>query len=292
VEDVPARKRRTARRGIDLIKTNGTLARRHVGKKEGKNETGHSPPFPTWFLSIFSERYVRYRKTRYQTNKTFACVNNKENKEKIKRSLSYKKMNSSLTPPVLKPSSLYKEEAKRDATRIRIYNGVLQQIYNKIKAVSRIPGNEKALWYVVPEFLPGVPRFDIGDAILYIVWNLRNAGYFVEYTHPNLLYITWKAHDEKYRETESPWSQVLQSVVTNKSLPEEKYVRPHIVEQPRQIEVKTIDVQKRKTALKKTEEYKPTLTIDAKPNVYSTLYTEPQTTKLPGQLTEKHVSFV
>ena len=47
-------------------------------------------------------------------------------------------------PPMLVPSSLYKEEAKRDSTRIRIYNMVLQQIYNKVKAVARVPGNEKS----------------------------------------------------------------------------------------------------------------------------------------------------
>ncbi len=103
----------------------------------------------------------------------------------------------SLVPPILNPSSLYTEEAKRDATRIRIYNSVLQTIYNKIKAISRIPGNEKSLLYVVPEFIPGTPRFDIGDAILYIVWNLRNVGFSVAYTHPNLLYISWRSHDEK-----------------------------------------------------------------------------------------------
>ena len=156
-------------------------------------------------------------------------------------------MSSSLMPPVLNPSSLYKEEAKRDATRIRIYNGVLQQIYNKIKAIARIPGNEKTLWYVVPEFLPGVPRFDIGDAILYIVWNLRNIGYSVEYTHPNLLFVTWKSHDERYREVESPWSQVLHTVKSQKQT--ESYKPTMYVEAPKY--EKPVEIVKRKTILKK-----------------------------------------
>jgi len=115
----------------------------------------------------------------------------------------------SLLPPILNPSSLYSQEAKRDATRIRIYNMVLQTIYNKVKSVARVPGNEKSLWYVVPEFIPGTPRFDVKDCIVYLVWNLRNAGYQVEYTHPNLMAISWKNHDDKYKERESPWAQVL-----------------------------------------------------------------------------------
>ena len=117
----------------------------------------------------------------------------------------------SLLPPIVPPSSLYSEEARRDATRVRTYNNVLQAIYKKIKAVARIPGNEKCLWYVVPEFIPGTARFNVEDCILYIVWNLRNVGYSVVYTHPNLLYVSWKNHDEKYKERESPWAQVLEA---------------------------------------------------------------------------------
>ena len=193
-------------------------------------------------------------------------------------------MASSLMPPILNPSSLYKEEAKRDATRIRIYNGVLQQIYNKIKAIARIPGNEKTLWYVVPEFLPGVPRFDIGDAILYIVWNLRNSGYSVEYTHPNLLFVTWRSHDERYREVESPWSQVLHTVKSQKHT--DTYKPTLYVDTPKH--EKPNDIVKRKTILKKTVEFKPSLTLSPLPHHASS----PTIAKLPGQLTENHISFV
>ena len=196
----------------------------------------------------------------------------------------------SLVPPILNPSSLYKEEAKRDATRIRIYNSVLQQIYTKIKAIARIPGNEKALWYLVPEFIPGVPRFDVGDAILYIVWNLRNIGYSVEYTHPNLLYVSWRAHDERYRTTESPWSQVLNTV---HNTPQKDTIE---LTTYKKYEPRHMELQKRKSVLKKTDEYKPTLEIHPKPvpvvPVAAQFSSQPVVSRLPGQLTEKHVSFV
>jgi hypothetical protein len=196
-------------------------------------------------------------------------------------------MSDSLVPPVLNPASLYKEEAKRDATRIRIYNMVLQQIYNKIKAIARIPGNERSLMYVIPEFIPGTPRFDMGDAVLYIVWNLRNVGYIVNYTHPNFLYISWKPHDERYKQTESPWSVVL-NTVRNSVLTSNTPVvnKPHP------------QIEKRKTLLKKTVEFKPTVDIvqssTSHPSVASALYSGIQTStvRLPGQLTDKHISFV
>jgi hypothetical protein len=216
----------------------------------------------------------------------------------------------SLVPPILVPSSLYTEEAKRDSTRIRIYNNVLQHIYNKIKAISRIPGNEKSLWYVVPEFIPGTPRFDIGDAILYIVWNLRNLGYKVEYTHPNLLFISWKAHDDFYRNVESPMSQVLNAVrgiASTYKIPTTKPIlKPSLMPSgpswgnTNQLlnttaSAKIPDITKRKTPLKKTVEFRPdsdTIPAISKPASLVPVANIPTAVKLPGQLSERHVSFV
>jgi hypothetical protein len=205
-------------------------------------------------------------------------------------------MSESLVPPVLNPSSLYKEEAKRDATRIRIYNMVLSQIYTKVKAVSRIPGNERSLMYVIPEFIPGTPRFDIGDAVLYIVWNLRNAGYTVNYTHPNLLYIHWKLHDERYKQNDSPWSIVLNTVrnAVVQGTTEPSVRSPAEALKP----AAATDIQKRKTPLKKTIEFQPPMDVkpatSSHPNVAGSLYSGAVQAppRLPGQLSEKHVSFV
>ncbi len=215
---------------------------------------------------------------------------------------------SGLIPPVLNPSSLYAEEARRDATRIRIYNSVLQQIDNKIRAIARIPGNERSLVYIVPEFIPGTPRFDIGDAILYIVWNLRNVGYSVSYTHPNLLYISWKSHDERYRRTDSPWSQVLHATRAQVlATPAPSVVSP--VVRPQAVTSAPPEIVKRKTPIKKTVEFHPTPDIipipitasgGSSPLVASAMYASAAAAtpavaappKLPGQLSERHVSFV
>ena len=211
----------------------------------------------------------------------------------------------SLMPPILNPSSLYSEEARRDATRIRIYNSVLQQIYTKIKAIARIPGNEKCLWYVVPEFIPGTPRFDVKDCIVYLVWNLRNVGYQVEYTHPNLMLISWRNHDETYKERESPWAQVLgatreqvlQVPMTTVKPPKSTAMAtvrpisamastslfPKSTLIPEHIHAPESDY-KRKTILKKTTEYRP---VSAQPDI------RPQKdAALTGTLSSRHISFV
>jgi hypothetical protein len=201
-----------------------------------------------------------------------------------------------LIPPVLNPASLYKEEAKRDATRIRTYNMILNQIYNKIKAASRIAGGDKAVLYVIPEIIPGTPRFNMGDAVIYIVWNLRNVGYYVEYTYPNVLFVSWRAHDEKYHAVESPWSKVLNATreLVLKGEATETVVSK--AESAPSLSTPT-EVVKRKSVLKKTMEFKPTSEPKtSSPAVLSAMYgsapAPPPAQKLPGQLSEKHVSFV
>lgn len=216
--------------------------------------------------------------------------------------LTHIQMSESLVPPILNPSSLYKEEARRDATRIRIYNMVLQQIYNKIKAVARIPGNEKSLYHVIPEFIPGTPRFNMGDAVLYIVWNLRNLGYSVNYTHPNLLFVSWRAYDDRYQSRDSPWSQVMNTVrhAALTGATEPSTVSPITRSAPAAPPSSDPEIQKRKTALKKTGEFRPGLTIatPSNPSIASALYqgsgssTTMAPSRLPGQLSDKHVSFV
>jgi hypothetical protein len=208
-------------------------------------------------------------------------------------------MSNSLLPPILNPSSLYTQEAKRDATRIRIYNNVLQQIYNKIKAVSRVPGNEKSLWYLVPEFIPGTPRFEVADCVLYLVWNLRNVGYTVDFTPPTLMFISWSNHDAKYREKESPWAQVLgaareqvlATAVTNSTpsivipkIPLQHQQQQQLQGQQQQQQTYIAET-KRKTVLRKTGEYRPL-------SGNTTVIAPSSSTTLTGTLTPKHVSFV
>lgn len=200
---------------------------------------------------------------------------------------------NTLTPPLLPPSTLYNEQARRDATRIRIYNSVLTQIYNKIRAISKIPENERTLLYIVPEFIPGTPKIDVADCILYLVWNLRNVGYNVTYTHPNCLFISWKAHDTLYRDRESPWAKVLDSA---RVAAVEALTKPATLSGAR-----STPAPKRAPPAKKTESFTPSLSLSTPTSMDSQIKT---TYFTPGQqgmalhsapgatLTVKSVSFV
>ena len=86
---------------------------------------------------------------------------------------------------------LYETKKQKDLNKLEIYNRILNRIHNKIKHVSRQRCDQHC-WFLVPEMILGVPRFDNGDCIAYVVQKLRDNGFVVKYTHPNMLFISWQ----------------------------------------------------------------------------------------------------
>lgn len=122
-------------------------------------------------------------------------------------------MSDGSAPPKLDPTTLYDEQEKRDALRLKTYNNILEQVHNKIRVIARMPNNDKLLLFTVPEFVLGVPRFNTRDCILYLVWNLRQTKFDVQYIPPSLLYISWQRHDTQYKEERSPIVQSLKNAI-------------------------------------------------------------------------------
>jgi hypothetical protein len=46
-------------------------------------------------------------------------------------------------------------------------------------------------WFVIPEVMIGPSKYDRSECIPYIVEKLKENGFIVRYTHPNLLFISW-----------------------------------------------------------------------------------------------------
>ena len=82
--------------------------------------------------------------------------------------------------------------------RIKIYQNILNRAQKKIKYTSRQKHNDHFCFYIVPEFLVGVPTYDIATCISYLVEQLTTNGFIVKYTHPNLLFISWKHYIPSY----------------------------------------------------------------------------------------------
>lgn len=117
------------------------------------------------------------------------------------------------TVPRLEPSQLFEKRAQRDRAKLRAYNEILGQIHNRIYTVSQLAGNTNSLVYTVPPFILGMPALDLQDCIVYLVSMLRNSGFEVKYTYPNLLYISWKHYEAQYNRELNPIVQAMMPAV-------------------------------------------------------------------------------
>ena len=87
---------------------------------------------------------------------------------------------------------LYEKKREHDLSKLNIFNRLLGRIHNKIKLTSRQKHDEQFCWFVVPEMMIGVPKYDQGAAIAYIMDKLTDNGFVTKYIHPNLIFISWK----------------------------------------------------------------------------------------------------
>lgn len=84
---------------------------------------------------------------------------------------------------------LHDEINKQKEKRSKSFDKVLETCHQKI-----INASKKELFKVyfdVPDFVLGLPVYDLTECIKYIVKSLENNGFLVHYMFPKLLYISW-----------------------------------------------------------------------------------------------------
>ena len=80
---------------------------------------------------------------------------------------------------------------KKEKQKNIIYDEILKKCHNKIKLTAK-SNSLGFCFYIVPEYVYGFPLYNFKACVIYIFKSLVNNGFDVKYTHPNLLYISWK----------------------------------------------------------------------------------------------------
>jgi len=97
---------------------------------------------------------------------------------------------------------LYEKKRQQDLTKLALFNKLLNRIHVRIRTASRQKVDEQFCWYIVPEIMIGVPKYDQAACIAYIMDKLKTNGFNVRYIHPNLLFISWQHWVPDYVRTE------------------------------------------------------------------------------------------
>lgn len=86
---------------------------------------------------------------------------------------------------------LYEKDQQNHLKQMKIFNKILNRIHNRIKITSRNKKLEKHIWFNIPEYIFGEPLYDKSECIAYIITQLEDNGFFINYMHPNTLFISW-----------------------------------------------------------------------------------------------------
>jgi hypothetical protein len=86
---------------------------------------------------------------------------------------------------------LYEKKRQYDLNQLALFNKILNRIHVRIKTISRQRKDEQFCWYVVPEVIIGVPKYDQAACIAYIMSKLKENGFNIRYIHPNTLFVSW-----------------------------------------------------------------------------------------------------
>jgi hypothetical protein len=102
----------------------------------------------------------------------------------------------------LNMDDLYEKKRQYDLNKLALFNKILNRIHVRIKTTSRQKIDEQFCWFVVPEIIIGVPKYDQGSCIAYLIDKLKDNGFKVKYVHPNALFICWAHWVPSYVRTE------------------------------------------------------------------------------------------
>ena len=157
---------------------------------------------------------------------------------------------------------LYERTRETSQTKIKTYQKILARIHTRIKAISRQRNNNKFCMFVIPEFILGIPRYDIAECTNYVIEKLTENGFQIKYTYPNLLFISWQHYIPKYQRSEIKKKTGVAidgfgNVVSKKNKNNRDDSNPNSLLLMDK-NVKTKDGKKKPSNFKSTSSYKPT----------------------------------
>ena len=115
---------------------------------------------------------------------------------------NFRKMDNSVRSIKINLDELYEHKKISDTNTVRSYNKILERVHTRIRMTSRQKLNQQCCWFVIPEVQIGIPKYDVGSCIAYIMKELGDNGFQTRYTHPNLLFISWNHWIPDYARSE------------------------------------------------------------------------------------------
>jgi len=84
---------------------------------------------------------------------------------------------------------IQQKQQNREKRRTKIYTKILENCFKRIKLSA--DKEETVCIYTLPEYMAGVPLYNMTDCVMFILKHIKEKGFNCRYCHPYTILITW-----------------------------------------------------------------------------------------------------
>jgi hypothetical protein len=97
---------------------------------------------------------------------------------------------------------IHKKQKEKENSRINIYKSITSRCFKKIKETSL--NEETFCFFNIPEYIPGLPLYNMTECVMFILNILREKGFNARYCDKYVIYISWNLPKPNLKLLESP----------------------------------------------------------------------------------------
>lgn len=97
-------------------------------------------------------------------------------------------------------TEIHKKQREKEHIRLKIYKIILSRCFLKIKNSSI--KEETFCFFELPEYLPGLPLYNLTECVMFILNNLKEKGFNAKYAGEYLLFVSWNLPKPNLKITE------------------------------------------------------------------------------------------
>jgi hypothetical protein len=86
-------------------------------------------------------------------------------------------------------NEIHKKQKEKEKNRLKIYENISTKCFKKIKETSL--NEETFCFYRLPEYIPGLPLYNMTECVVFILNILHEKGFNARYCDPFMIFISW-----------------------------------------------------------------------------------------------------
>ena len=110
-------------------------------------------------------------------------------------------------------NSLFETTNHKTLKRLETYDRILKQCHTRIKYYSKF--ERTTCFFAIPEFIIGVPLFNVVELRTYMMNSLTKNGFKLMYLHPNWLMIDWSKKKKSLQKLQKNTQSTIKQIKSN-----------------------------------------------------------------------------